>query len=166
MTTQVIYPGTFDPVTYGHLDLIQRCQSMFEQVYIAVAQGGPKEPLFSVEKRIQLIADCLDSQDHVKIESFSGLLVDYAHSKNIPVIVRGIRTISDFEYEFQMALTNRKISKNVDTIFLMPDEAYSYVSSRMIKEICRLEGDISAFVPLNVVKALHNKIKGAKPRHE
>ena len=149
MKSSVIYPGTFDPVTYGHLDLINRCCGMFDKIYIAVASSSisSKKVLFSLEERIDLIYNCLDQTDNIYIEGFSGLLVDYACQKQVPTIVRGVRAISDFEYEFQMTLTNRKLNRYVDTIFLMPDEAYSYVSSRMIKEICALEGDVSNFVP-------------------
>lgn len=162
----MIYPGTFDPVTYGHLDLIKRCQKMFDEIQIAVASSQTKkQTLFSIDERVDLLNKCLDISNHpsqVKVQPFSGLLVDYAASQNISTIVRGIRAVSDFEYEFQMALTNRKMNKSIDTIFLIPDESYSYISSRMIKEICAMKGDISHFVPPHISEALTLKLGRAE----
>lgn len=158
MTRSVIYPGTFDPVTYGHIDLIKRSLKIFEKIYIAVALNENKNPLFTANERLKLIEGSLENTENLELETFSGLLIDYACEKEVPLVLRGIRAFADFEYEFQMALTNRKIKKEVDTIFMMPDEQYSYISSRMIKEICRMGGEVTAFVPPLVEEALKKKL--------
>jgi len=150
-----IYAGSFDPITLGHLDLILRARRIFPRLTVAVAENMEKTPFFTLARRLELIKDCLldDGGPDIEVESFSGLLIDYAARKNAQVLVRGLRAVSDFEYEFQMTLTNRKLSPNLETIFLMPSEAYSYISSRMVKEIFLLGGDVSLFVPPQVMKA-------------
>ncbi len=157
--TRGIYPGTFDPVTFGHIDLIQRALGMFDEVIVAVApQGTDKQPLFSTDERIAFLKKATQKLgSRVRIEPFQGLVVKYAQKVGATTMIRGIRMLSDFEYEFQMALTNRKLSGDIETIFLMPHEAYAYLSSRLIKEIALLGGDIHSFVPDYVERALRNK---------
>ncbi|MBI3315853.1 MAG: pantetheine-phosphate adenylyltransferase [Candidatus Omnitrophica bacterium] len=153
-----IYPGTFDPVTYGHLDLIRRALGIFDEVVVAVAsRGTDKTTLFTLEERVGLLRECTRSMKRVVIEPFEGLVVDYARRKKASAMVRGIRMLSDFEYEFQMALTNRKVAPDIETIFLMPHESYAYLSSRLIKEVAGLKGDIRSFTPPAVVRALKQK---------
>ena len=154
-----IYPGTFDPVTYGHIDLIKRALGIFDEVIVAVArEGSGKRPLFTVDERVAFLKKAVASLGkHVRIEPFDGLVVKFARKHNASTMIRGVRMFSDFEYEFQMALTNRKLAGDIETIFLMPHESYSYVSSRLIKEIARLKGDIRTFVPAFVEKALRQK---------
>ena len=155
-----IYPGTFDPVTFGHIDLIQRALSIFDEVIVAIAkQSSEKKPLFSIEQRLELLRQATHGIRGVSIDSFDGLVVDYARKKGARAMIRGIRMLSDFEYEFQMALTNRKLAGDIETIFLMPHESYAYLSSRLIKEVASLQGDISAFAPGFVVKAVQKKFK-------
>jgi len=149
-----IYAGSFDPITYGHLDLIRRAAKTFPRLIVAVAENMEKVPCFTLPQRIKMIREAVASLPGVEVESFSGLLIDYAARKKVAVVIRGLRAISDFEYEFQMVLTNRKLSPSLETIFLMPGESYTYISSRMVKEIHFLGGDISAFVPPGVVAAL------------
>jgi pantetheine-phosphate adenylyltransferase len=151
--TLAIYPGSFDPVTYGHIDVMERALKAFERLIVAVAVNSEKHPLFSVDERLEMLRVVTSGMGGVEIDSFSGLLVDYARKRDAKVIVRGLRALSDFEYEFQMTLTNRKICSDIETVFLMPSEQYSYLSSRMIKEIASLGGDVSAFVP-DVVTAM------------
>ncbi len=156
-----MYPGTFDPVTYGHIDLIRRALGIFDEVIIAVAsEGSGKSQLFSAQERLSFLRKATGSLGpRVKIEAFDGLVVKFARQRGATTMIRGVRMISDFEYEFQMALTNRKLAKDIETIFLMPHESYAYLSSRLIKEISRLGGDISAFVPPFVKAALKKKFK-------
>ncbi len=160
MTTRAIYPGTFDPVTYGHIDLIRRARKIFDEVIVAVAHNPGKAPLFSVEERVQLLRQATRSMRGVRIDHFESLVVDYARRRRAPVVVRGLRMLSDFEYEFQMALTNRKLSDAVETIFMMPAESYAYVSARLIKEASALGANLSAFLPPFVEKALRRKLSG------
>ena len=160
MCQKAIYPGSFDPVTYGHIDLIQRAQKLFETVIVAVARHSQKEPLFSVQERLDMLKKATAGMDGVVIEDFEGLVVDYARKHNIAVIIRGLRMLSDFEYEFQMALTNRKLSHDVETIFLMPSEQYAYFSSRLLKEAASLGADLSSFLLPEVQKKLKEKLKG------
>ncbi len=158
--TRGIYPGTFDPVTYGHIDLIKRAIGIFDEVIVAVAHlGTEKTPLFSIQERVDLLRQATHGMKRVTVEDFEGLVVNYARRKNAAAMIRGIRMLSDFEYEFQMALTNRKLAGDIETIFLMPHESYAYLSSRLIKEVARLRGDIRSFAPGFVVKAIRNKIK-------
>jgi pantetheine-phosphate adenylyltransferase len=159
MTKIAIYPGTFDPITFGHLDVVKRVASIYEKVVVAVAKSEDKSPLFSVAERMDMISDAVRGLDNVVVESFEGLVVDYARARSSKVVVRGLRMISDFEYEFQMALTNRKLDPGIETVFMMPNEDYSYLSSRLIKEVARLGADVSTFVPENVNIKLKEKMK-------
>ena len=163
MKTVAIYPGTFDPVTLGHEDVIERAARIFDHLTVAVAEGvSEKKPLFSVKKRTDLLGEVLKDFENVRVESFSGLLVDYARRKNCRVLIRGLRAFSDFEYEFQMALTNRKMAPDIETLFLMPKEDYSYVSSSVIREVANLGGDFSQFVSHPVFEALTQEFAGSE----
>ena len=159
MTRTAVYPGTFDPVTYGHIDVIRRVSSIYDKVLVAVAESEEKSPLFSAPDRVKMIKEAVQDLDNVSVESFQGLAVAYARAKSSRVVVRGLRMISDFEYEFQMALTNRKLDPEIETVFMMPNEDFSYLSSRLIKEVARLGADVSAFVPGNVVVKLKEVMK-------
>jgi len=159
MKSRAIYPGTFDPVTYGHIDLIQRARKIFDEVIVAVAHNPGKGPLFSVEERVALLRRATRSLRGVTVDHFDSLVVDYARRKGTRVVIRGLRMLSDFEYEFQMALTNRKLSSAVETIFMMPSESFSYVSARLLKEAGELGADLSAFVPPSVAKALRERLR-------
>lgn len=154
---RAIYPGSFDPVTLGHIDLIRRALSLFDEVYVVVAENPEKNPLFRLEERVALMKRATDRLPGVSVESFDGLTVDYARTKGAKSIIRGLRATSDFDYEFQMALTNRELSKDVDTIFLMPSETHFYLSSKLIKEISEKGGDVSTFVLPFVAEALKKK---------
>ena len=151
---RAIYPGSFDPVTYGHIDLIRRALSLFDEVHVAVAINDEKNPLLSVESRVQLLKEAVKGKKGIIVSTFDGLIVDYARAHKIEILIRGLRATSDFDYEFQMALTNRELASDIDTIFLMPSEKHFYLSSRLIKEISRLGGDVSKFVPPFVGRAL------------
>ena len=156
-----IYPGTFDPVTYGHIDLIRRALGIFDEVVVAVAtEGSDKSQMFSVDERLSFLRQATRSLGRrVRIEPFEGLVVKFARKMGATTMIRGVRMISDFEYEFQMALTNRKLARDIETIFLMPHESYAYLSSRLIKEISRLGGDIRPFVPRFVETALKKRFR-------
>ena len=154
MNQSALCAGTFDPITLGHLDVIERAARIFPRVVIGVAASPGKNPLFLPEERVELVKACTAHLPGVEVETFSGLLVDFAESRNVQVIVRGLRAFSDFEYEFQMALTNRKLKPEIETIFLMPKQDYSYVSSSNVREVAQLGGDISQFVPPPVQLAL------------
>jgi pantetheine-phosphate adenylyltransferase len=153
-----IYPGSFDPVTNGHLDLIARGAMIFDQLIVAVAQNLEKDPLFSVKERVEMLEAVTFEWKNVEVEVFEGLLVDYARSRGASVIVRGIRAVSDYEYELQMAMMNRKIEPDIETVFMLPAEAYSYISSRLVKEIARLGGPVKDLVPPVVVERLRAKV--------
>jgi pantetheine-phosphate adenylyltransferase len=161
-----IYPGTFDPLTLGHVDLIERSASIFEGVVVAVAVDTPKKTLFSVEERVrmgrQVVAEL--SLGNVEVCSFRGLLINYAKRRGVNVLVRGLRAYSDFEYEFQLALTNRKMEPDVETLFMMPKEVHSYVTSSMVREIARLGGDPADFVPAPVLRALQRRFRRSGSR--
>ena len=154
---RAIYPGSFDPITNGHLDVIARARKLFDEVVVAVAHNLEKEPLFTLEERLELLRDALGSEPGIRIGQFEGLLVDFAVAQQANAVIRGLRAVSDFEFEFQMALMNRKLRGNVETIFLMPKEEYTYLSSRLVKEIARLGGDVSDFVPPSASNALARK---------
>jgi pantetheine-phosphate adenylyltransferase len=156
---RAIYPGSFDPVTNGHLDVVDRARKLFDQVIVAVAHNDEKQPLFSLEERLDLLKQTVGKIDNVQIAQFDGLLVKFAVEQNASAVIRGLRAVSDFEFEFQMALMNRKLKDSVETIFLMPKEEYTYLSSRLVKEIARLGGDVSKFVPSVVAGALGEKFK-------
>lgn len=157
-----IYPGTFDPVTNGHIDVIERAIGIFDKVIVAVARNSAKNPLFSEAERIEILRKVLKSYRNVRVDSFEGLLVDYAVKKNATAVVRGLRAISDFEYEFQMALMNRKLANTISTVFLMPHEKYTYLNSTIVRELALLGGDVSEFVPPVVEKYLKRKVSGGK----
>jgi len=161
MTNQktAIYPGTFDPVTYGHVDLIERASKIFDKVIVAVARSSSKGALFSVSERVSFLEDAVKGIKNVTVDDFDGLVVDYVKSKGSNVMIRGLRMLSDFEYEFQMALTNRKLAPHVETIFMMPREDYSYVSSKLIKEAAALGADVGNFIPPKARAALKKKLK-------
>ncbi len=159
MPKTAIYPGTFDPITNGHIDVIHRAARLFDRVIVAVSTNPAKKPLFTVEERVALIREALQDQKNVEVDSFKGLLVEYARSRNAVAIVRGLRAISDFEYEFQMALVNRKISNGLVTVFLMPHEKYTYLNSTIVKEVASFGGDVEKFVPANVLSALKAKFQ-------
>jgi pantetheine-phosphate adenylyltransferase len=154
---RAIYPGSFDPVTNGHLDVIERARKLFDEVIVAVAQNDEKQPLFTLQERLVLLEETVGKIENVRISQFDGLLVEFAMEQKAVAVVRGLRAVSDFEFEFQMALMNRKLEAAVETIFLMPKEEYTYLSSRIIKEMARLGGDVSDFVPAGVAKALGKK---------
>ncbi len=156
--TRAVYPGTFDPVTFGHIDLIKRARRIFDQVIVAVADNPGKGPLFAVEERVALLRQATRGMRGVVIDRFDSLVVEYVRRARARVMIRGLRMLSDFEYEFQMALTNRKLAGDVETIFLMPSESYAYVSARLIKEAAALGADLSAFVPRFVAEALRRKL--------
>jgi len=154
-----IYPGTFDPITNGHIDLIQRTLKIFDEVIVAVALGQKKEPLFTIEERLKLIRQSVKELKRARAEAFDSLLVDYARSKKSIAIVRGLRAISDFEYELQMALMNRRLNADIETVFMMPSEEYTFLTSTMVKEVASFGGDVKGLVPEVVEKALKEKFK-------
>jgi pantetheine-phosphate adenylyltransferase len=158
MNQIAIYPGTFDPVTYGHIDLIKRAKAIFPLLIIGVARNTQKNPLFTFEERFSMIKKATEGMKGVIVEKFDGLVVDFARKKKARVLIRGLRMISDFEYEFQMALTNRKLAPDIETIFLMPQENFSYISSKLLKEAAFLGADLSCFLPDYVKNALKKKI--------
>lgn len=152
-----VYPGTFDPITNGHLSIVNRALKIFDKLIIAILNNPQKEPLFSIEERIAMIKDVLKSKSNIEVDVFDGLLVDYVIEKKSNVVLRGIRALSDFEYEFQMALMNRKLNRDVQSIFLMTDYKWFYISSTIIKEAASFNGDISGLVPPSVCKKLKEK---------
>src|SRR5471032_2578993 len=158
----VIYPGSFDPLTNGHLDVVQRAAKLFDRVIIAVAKNEGKHPTFTQAERLALVKQAVKHIPNVESDSFDRLLVDYVVSRKAQAIVRGLRAVSDFEFEFQLALMNRKLDENIETIFMMPKDTYTFLSSRIVKEIARLGGDVSSFVPTHVQTALHKKFKPRK----
>jgi pantetheine-phosphate adenylyltransferase len=155
----VIYPGSFDPLTNGHLDVIERAIKLFDRVIVAVARNASKQPLFTLEERLDMVARSIGHLQHVEADSFDCLLVDYVKRRSAQAILRGLRAVSDFEFEFQLALMNRKLNEKVETIFMMPKDTYTFLSSRMIKEIAHLGGDVRAFVPPHVRTALLGRFK-------
>jgi pantetheine-phosphate adenylyltransferase len=157
MDTRAVYPGSFDPVTNGHIDLIQRSAALFDQVIVAILRNTEKTPLFTVEERVVMLEDAIRDLKNVSVTSFAGLLVDFAEQIDASVIVRGIRAISDYEYELQMALMNRRLSNKVETVFMLPAESYSFLSSKLVKEIAQLGGSIHGLVPADVEKRLCGK---------
>jgi pantetheine-phosphate adenylyltransferase len=159
MCQKAIYPGSFDPITYGHIDILERALKIFDEVIVAIADNPNKEPLFSVSERVKMTKQATKDFDRVIVEDFKNLVVGYARKKKIGVIIRGLRMVSDFEYEFQMGLTNRKLAPDIETIYLMPSESYSYISSKLIKEAASLGADVSNFVPKFIEEALKAKLK-------
>lgn len=162
MKTLALYPGSFDPITYGHLDILERATELFDKIIVTIAVNNRKSTVFTGDEREDLIRKCLEGKewaDNVEIEQFTGLLVDFAKHKNAKTLIRGVRQISDFEYEFRMALTNRRLAPDVDTIFLMPNEQLTFISASLVKEVAYWEGDLSSFVPEHVARALTEKFK-------
>jgi len=157
MNKIAIYPGTFDPVTFGHIDLIKRASKLFERVIVAVVSRPHKQALFSLKERLQMLEAVTNKIARISVESFDGLLVDYVRSKKSRVMLRGLRMISDFEYEFQMALTNRRLDPEIETIYMMPKESYCYLSSKLIKEAASLGANLKDFVPDFVERKLKEK---------
>ncbi len=158
-----IYPGTFDPVTNGHLDLIERGLRIFDELIVAVAYNPKKQPFFSIEERLRLIRESVKGYKELRVEEFNGLLVDYVKSKSGIVIIRGLRAVSDFEYEFQMALMNRRLAMDIETVFMMPSEEFSYLTSTIVKEIASFGGSVSGLVPQTVEKVLKERF-GKAPK--
>ena len=160
---RALYPGSFDPMTYGHLDIIKRASKMFDELIVAVLDNSQKSPLFSVDERVKILTEATRDMDNVKVDSFSGLTVDYCKNNNLHIMVRGLRAVTDFEYELQIAQTNMKISDfGVDTVFLVTDLQYSYLSSSTVKEIAMYGGDVSHSVPNYVEAALKEKFRNIK----
>lgn len=160
MSKTALYPGSFDPFTFGHLDILHRATHLFNKIIVTVAINNRKDAAFTGDERVSLIKECIEKEpwsDKVEVEQFSGLLVDYARKKEAKIMIRGVRQISDFEYEFRMALTNRRLAPEVDTVFLMPDEQLTFISATIVKEVAYWQGDLSSFVPSNVAKALLRK---------
>ena len=154
---RAVYPGTFDPVTYGHLDVIKRGSKIFDELVVAVGHNPLKDPLFTINERMDMISKNTKNISNIKVDSFEGMLTDYMKEMQTNVILRGIRTVSDFEYEFQRALTNRVLKTDIETVFIMTSQEYSFLNSRLIKEAVSLGGDISKFVPSDVEKLLQQK---------
>lgn len=159
MSSCAIYPGSFDPVTFGHIDIIKRAAGIFDRVIVAVANRTQKKPLFDVDERFEMLKEVTTEIKGVEIEIFDGLVIDYARKREVNVLVRGLRMISDFEYELQMALTNRRLDENIETVFLMPSEGYSFLSSTLIKEAASLGANVLSFVPDSVADRLKEKLK-------
>lgn len=160
MSKVALYAGSFDPVTNGHLDILERATKLFDKVIVTVAVNNKKQTVFNGDERVQLLKDSIKSyswSDKIEIEQFTGLLIDFAQEKGVNILIRGARRVSDFEYEFQMALTNRRLAPSVDTVFLMPDEKYTFTSASIVREIAAWGGDLSSFVPAAVAKALQEK---------
>ena len=162
MGMTAVYPGTFDPITNGHLDIISRGARLFDRVIVAILKNPEKEPLFSLGERMDILREVVGRLPNVRVEAFDGLLVDYARASGARAIVRGLRALSDFEYEYQMALMNRRLGPDIETVYMMPGEAYTYVSSRLVKEVARLGGDVSGLVPREVAERL--RARCAPPR--
>jgi len=159
MPRLAIYPGSFDPLTHGHLSLIQRGLKIFDGLVVAVANNPDKSPLFTFQERMGLIREAVGQDARVEVDSFDGLLTDYAKKRGIHTVLRGLRAVSDFEYEFQLANMNRKLDPEFDSVFVMTGEDYFYVSARLVREVARFGGDVSALVPPNVLRALNRKFE-------
>jgi pantetheine-phosphate adenylyltransferase len=158
-----VYPGSFDPIHNGHLDIIDRCLPIFDEIMVAVLYNESKKPLFSTEERVETIRELLSDRPGCRVESFSGLLVDFMDHIGARTVIRGLRAVSDFEYEFQMALMNRRLNPRVETVFLMPKEDYSYLSSRLVKEVFALGGNIEGLVPPMILDLLHKRLRSSAP---
>lgn len=159
MEKKAVYPGSFDPITNGHVDIIQRGLKLFDRILIAVLENPKKEPLFTTKERVTMVQDVFSGQKNVEVKSFHGLLVDFAKKNNAKTVIRGLRAISDFEYEFQMALMNRKLDPEIETLFMMPSINYSFLSSKLVKEVSLLGGCLSGLVPEKVEMKLKKKLK-------
>jgi pantetheine-phosphate adenylyltransferase len=159
METRAVYPGSFDPVTNGHIDLIQRSAALFDKVVVAILRNTEKVPLFTTQERVEMLEEAVRELNNVTVTSFAGLLVDFVEQLGASVIVRGIRAVSDYEYELQMALMNRRLSNKVETVFMLPAESYSFLSSKLVKEIAQLGGSIHGLVPADVEERLKKKLQ-------
>ena len=166
MSKIAVYPGSFDPVTNGHVDIIRRTSRLFDRVIVAVSNNAAKNHTFSVNERIQMLVHSTPRLGNVSIDSFSGLLVDYLHSKKAQVLIRGLRVVSDMDYEFQMASINRQLYPKMETVFLMPDERYTYLSSSIIKEVARLGAQIKSFLPPPACRMLYSRLKQRNRKEE
>ncbi len=160
MKNSVVYPGTFDPITLGHVDLIERASKLFDRLIVAIAKNENKNPLFSLPERVALAKEVLQKYSNVTVIGFESLLIDFMHEHKANIILRGLRVVSDFDYEFQLAGMNRHLAPDIESIFLMPSEYYTYISASFIREIAALKGNVSQFVPKSVVAALEKKIRG------
>lgn len=157
-----LYPGSFDPITFGHLDIIERASNLFDKVLVTVAVNHRKSAVFTGEERVQLINECIEGKEwakNIEVDQFTGLLVNHAKRVKANTLIRGVRQISDFEYEFRMALTNKRLAPEVDTVFLMPDEEFTFISASLVKEVAYWNGDLSSFIPDNVAEALLKKLQ-------
>lgn len=159
-TVKAIYPGTFDPMTNGHLDLIARGAKIFDHLRVAILKNSEKSPLFTVPERLEMLTEATRGMDNVSVTTFDGLLVDFVRTEQAQAVLRGIRAISDYEYEFQMALMNRRLAPELETVFMMPAEKYSYLSSRLVKEVFRLGGSVEGLVPTIVIERLRARVAG------
>ena len=162
MKKKAIYPGTFDPITNGHHDIIKRSSILFDELIIAVTDDNNKKAMFDIPERIEMVENIVQGETNIKVEQFNGLLMNYAESKNVSVIIRGLRVLSDFEYEFKMAMMNRSLNDTIDTLFLMPNRKYVHISSSLIKEVALLGGNISDYVSDAVLENIHKKVEIGK----
>lgn len=162
MKKKAIYAGTFDPLTLGHYDLIERSSNIFETLLLAVAESTVKDTMFGLAERMEMASEIFKDFDNVEVVSFNGLLINFAREQKVSILIRGLRAYSDFEYEFQMALTNRKLAPEIETLFMMPKEIYSYISSSTVREVARLGGDIEGFVPDCVIQHIAKKLKAGR----
>jgi pantetheine-phosphate adenylyltransferase len=162
MPTLAVYPGSFDPLTNGHVDIIERGARIFDEIVVAILVNAEKAPLFGMDERLEIAREVFKNLPNVKVDTFDGLLVDYVERRGAQVIVRGLRAVSDFEFEFQMALMNRRLNGRIETVFMMPAEQYSYISSRLIKEVFSLGGRVHGLVPDMVEERLREKVKSLK----
>jgi pantetheine-phosphate adenylyltransferase len=162
MSTLAVFPGSFDPLTNGHVDIITRGARLFDRIIVAILVNAEKSPLFTAQERVEIVREVFHPQPNVEVDTFDGLLVDYVERRQAQVIVRGLRAISDFEYEFQMALMNRRLNGRIETVFMMPAEQYTYISSRLIKEVFSLGGRVHGLVPELVEQRLREKVSGVR----
>jgi len=166
MEHKAIYPGSFDPITNGHVDIIERCLDIFDKILVAVLENPKKRPLFPTEERVNMIKEIFTGRENIEVKAFDGLLVEFAEKNDIKVVIRGLRAISDFEYEFQMALMNQKLKPDIETFFMVPNVKYTFLSSKLVKEIFMLGGGVKGLVPDLVESHLQEKFKKSKPNFD